>query len=158
MLNNDVLRSLRYTLNLNDNALLELFHNVEPDLDIATLRSYLASEEDESFVRMDDELMVGFLDSLIVSRRGPSPQPAPPTELPLTNNTVLKKLRVAFTLQEADLLAILDSVAFTVTKPELSALFRKPDHKNYRLCGDQLWRAYMLALAIMMQHDLQAVF
>ena len=60
MLNNDVLRSLRYTLNLNDNALLELFHNVEPDLDIATLRSYLASEEDESFVRMDDELMVGF--------------------------------------------------------------------------------------------------
>ena len=108
MLNNDVLRSLRYTLNLNDNALLELFHNVEPDLDIATLRSYLASEEDESFVRMDDELMVGFLDSLIVSRRGPSPQPAPPTELPLTNNTVLKKLRVAFTLQEADLLAILD--------------------------------------------------
>ncbi len=42
-------------------------------------------------MRMDDELMVGFLDSLIVSQRGPSSQPAPPTELPLTNNTVLKK-------------------------------------------------------------------
>ena len=153
MLNNDVLRSLRYTLNLNDNALLELFHTVEPDLDIATLRSYLASEEDESFVRMDDELMVGFLDSLIVSRRGPSPQPAPPTELPLTNNTVLKKLRVAFTLQEADLLAILDSVAFTVTKPELSALFRKPDHKNYRLCGDQLLRQFLKGLTLRLRPD-----
>ncbi|HKM27405.1 MAG TPA: DUF1456 family protein [Thiopseudomonas sp.] len=153
MLNNDVLRSLRYTLNLNDNALLELFHNVEPDLDIATLRSYLASEEDESFVRMDDELMVGFLDSLIVSRRGPSPQPAPPTELPLTNNTVLKKLRVAFTLQEADLLAILDSVAFTVTKPELSALFRKPDHKNYRLCGDQLLRQFLKGLTLRLRPE-----
>lgn len=153
MLNNDVLRSLRYTLNLNDNALLELFHSVEPDLDIATLRSYLASEEDESFVRMDDELMVGFLDSLIVSRRGPSPQPAPPTELPLTNNTVLKKLRVAFTLQEADLLAILDSVAFTVTKPELSALFRKPDHKNYRLCGDQLLRQFLKGLTLRLRPE-----
>lgn len=153
MLNNDVLRSLRYTLNLNDNALLELFHNIEPDLDVATLRSYLASEEDESFVRMDDELMVGFLDSLIVSRRGPSPQPAPPTELPLTNNTVLKKLRVAFTLQEADLLAILDSVAFTVTKPELSALFRKPDHKNYRLCGDQLLRQFLKGLTLRLRPE-----
>ena len=97
--------------------------------------------------------MVGFLDSLIVSRRGPSPQPAPPTELPLTNNTVLKKLRVAFTLQEADLLAILDSVAFTVTKPELSALFRKPDHKNYRLCGDQLLRQFLKGLTLRLRPE-----
>ena len=125
MLNNDVLRSLRYTLNISDSTLLEMLHGTEPELDLATLRSYLASEDDESFIRMEDELMVGFLDNLIISRRGPSPRPAPPTELPLTNNTVLKKLRVAFTLQESDLLEVLDSVAFTVTKPELSALFRK---------------------------------
>ena len=59
MLNNDVLRSIRYTLNLSDSALLDMLHDVEPELDIATLRGYLASEEDESFVRMDDELMVG---------------------------------------------------------------------------------------------------
>lgn len=155
MLNNDVLRSLRYTLNLSDNTLLEMLHGVEPDLDVATLRSYLASEEDESFVRMEDELMVGFLDSLIVSRRGPSPQPAPPTELPLTNNTVLKKLRVAFTLQEADLLNILDSVAFTVTKPELSALFRKAGHQNYRLCGDQLLRQFLKGLTLRLRPDAQ---
>ncbi|NLJ11700.1 MAG: DUF1456 family protein, partial [Gammaproteobacteria bacterium] len=114
MLNNDVLRSLRYTLDLSDNALLDMLHGVEPDLDIATLRSYLASEGDESFVYMNDELMVGFLDNLILERRGPSPQPAPPTELPLTNNTILKKLRVAFTLHEADLLDILDSVDFEI--------------------------------------------
>ncbi|HKM37433.1 MAG TPA: DUF1456 family protein [Thiopseudomonas sp.] len=148
MLNNDVLRSLRYTLNISDSTLLEMLHGAEPELDLATLRSYLASEEDESFIRMEDELMVGFLDSLIVSRRGPSPRPAPPTELPLTNNTILKKLRVAFTLQESDLLEVLDSVAFTVTKPELSALFRKSDHKNYRLCGDQLLRQFLKGLTL----------
>lgn len=155
MLNNDVLRSLRYTLNLSDSALLEMLHGVEPTLDLATLRSYLASEEDESFVRMEDELMVGFLDSLIVSRRGPSPQTAPATELPLTNNIILKKLRVAFTLQEADLLEVLDSVAFTVTKPELSALFRKADHKNYRVCGDQLLRQFLKGLTLRLRPEAQ---
>ena len=153
MLNNDVLRSMRYTLNLSDNTLLDMLHGVEPTLDLPTLRSYLASSEDESFVRMDDTLMVGFLDNLIVSRRGPSPQSAPATELPLTNNIILKKLRVAFTLQEADLLEILDSVAFTVTKPELSALFRKADHKNYRVCGDQLLRQFLKGLTLRLRPD-----
>ena len=148
MLNNDVLRSLRYTLDLSDNTLLDMLHGVEPDLDIATLRSYLASEGDESFVYMNDELMVGFLDNLILERRGPSPQPAPPTELPLTNNTILKKLRVAFTLHEADLLDILDSVDFEISKPELSALFRKAGHTNYRECGDQLMRQFLKGLTL----------
>ncbi len=148
MLNNDVLRSLRYTLDLSDNALLDMLHGVEPDLDIATLRSYLASEGDESFVYMNDELLVGFLDNLILERRGPSPQPAPPTELPLTNNTILKKLRVAFTLHEADLLDILDSVDFEISKPELSALFRKAGHTNYRECGDQLMRQFLKGLTL----------
>ena len=60
MLNNDVLRSIRYTLNLSDSALLEMLNSVDPNMDLATLRSYLASSEDESFVRMDDELMVVF--------------------------------------------------------------------------------------------------
>lgn len=153
MLNNDVLRSLRYTLNLSDSALLEMLHDVEPDLELATLRSYLASEEDESFVRMHDELMVGFLDNLIVSERGPSPQPAPATELPLTNNTILKKLRVAFALHEVDLIEILQSVDFDVSKPELSALFRKPGHNNYRECGDQLLRQFLKGLTLRLRLD-----
>lgn len=153
MLNNDVLRSLRYSLNLSDSALLEMLHGLEPELDLATLRGFLASEEDESFIRMEDELMVGFLDHLIVSRRGPSPQPAPPTELPLTNNTVLKKLRVAFTLQESDLMDILKSVEFEVSKPELSALFRKAGHSNYRLCGDQLLRQFLKGLTLRVRPD-----
>ena len=153
MLNNDVLRSLRYTLDLSDSTLLEMLHSVEPDLDLATLRSYLASEEDESFVRMHDELMVGFLDNLIVSERGPSPQPAPATELPLSNNTILKKLRAAFVLHEVDLIEILQSVDFDVSKPELSALFRKPGHSNYRECGDQLLRQFLKGLTLRLRLD-----
>lgn len=157
MLNNDVLRSIRYTLNLSDSTLLEMLHSVEPSMDLPTLRSYLASSEDESFVMMADELMVGFLDNLIISRRGPSPQAAPATELPLTNNIILKKLRVAFTLQESDLLEILDSVSFAVTKPELSALFRKAGHTNYRVCGDQLLRQFLKGLTLRLRPEASAV-
>ena len=153
MLNNDVLRSIRYTLNLSDSTLLEMLHGVEPELDLPTLRSYLASEEDESFVRIHDELMVGFFDSLFVSRRGPSPHSAPATELPLTNNTILKKLRVDFTLQEADLMDILKSVDFDVSKPELSALFRKACHSNYRVCGDQLLRQFLKGLTLRLRAE-----
>ena len=67
-------------------------------------------------------------------------------ELPLTNNITLKKLRVAFELRDDDILAILDSVSFIVTKTELGALFRKPGHNNYRPCGDQLLRNFLKGL------------
>lgn len=153
MLNNDVLRSLRYTLNYSDSTVLEMLHHVDPELDLATLRSYLASEEEDSFAVMSDELLVGFLDNLIIALRGPSPNPAPATELPLSNNTILKKLRVAFALHEADLMDILESVDFPVSKPELSALFRKAGHHNYRECGDQLLRYFLKGLTFQLRLD-----
>ncbi|MBG4642229.1 DUF1456 family protein, partial [Pseudomonas aeruginosa] len=76
------------------------------------------------------------------------PPPLPPLELPLSNNMILKKLRVAFELKEEDLHAILASVDFPVSKPELSALFRKPGHSNYRTCGDQLLRNFLKGLTL----------
>ncbi|MBH3716247.1 DUF1456 family protein, partial [Pseudomonas aeruginosa] len=82
-------------------------------------------------------------------RRGlAAPRPLPPLELPLSNNMILKKLRVAFELKEEDLHAILASVDFPVSKPELSALFRKPGHSNYRTCGDQLLRNFLKGLTL----------
>jgi uncharacterized protein YehS (DUF1456 family) len=53
---------------------------------------------------------------------------------------VVKKLRVAFALKDDDLIALLEKAGLQVSKGELSALFRRPDHRNYRECGDQLLR------------------
>ncbi|MBI8761564.1 DUF1456 family protein, partial [Pseudomonas aeruginosa] len=87
--------------------------------------------------------------ALNTPRRGRAePRPLPPLELPLSNNMILKKLRVAFELKEEDLHAILASVDFPVSKPELSALFRKPGHSNYRTCGDQLLRNFLKGLTL----------
>ncbi len=64
----------------------------------------------------------------------------------MTNNTILKKLRIALELKDTDILEILQLADFEVSKSELSALFRKEDHKNYKECGDQLLRRFLNGL------------
>lgn len=66
----------------------------------------------------------------------------------MTNNDILKKLRVALKLKNEDILHILTLVDFKVGISELNALFRKEDHPNYRECGDQLLRNFLNGLII----------
>lgn len=66
----------------------------------------------------------------------------------LTNNEVLKKLRVALQLKDTDILKILGNVEFEISKTELSAIFRRDDHPNYVPCGDQLLRNFLNGLVI----------
>ena len=66
----------------------------------------------------------------------------------MTNNDILKKLRVALQLNNEDIIHILKLVDFTATKSELGALFRNEDHPNYKPCGDQLLRNFLNGLII----------
>ena len=66
----------------------------------------------------------------------------------MTNNDILKKLRVALKLRDEDIIEILKLVDFEVSKSELSALFRAEDHLNYKECGDQLLRNFLNGLII----------
>jgi len=69
----------------------------------------------------------------------------------MTNNDILKKLRVALHLRDEDIIQILKLVEFDITKSELSAVFRKDDHPNYKPCGDQLLRNFLNGLIIYMR-------
>ncbi|AYC32129.1 DUF1456 family protein [Pseudomonas cavernae] len=147
MLNNDVLRSVRYMLDLSDAKVAEILKLANYDIPTAEVSAYLKKDDEAGFAACDDEVLAHFLDGLVIHRRGKDEsRPAPPIELPLTNNIVLKKLRVAFELKEDDILALLDAVHLPVTRPELSALFRKFGHSNYRTCGDQLLRNFLKGL------------
>jgi len=147
MINNDVLRSVRYMLDLSDAKVVQVIKLSGLDVDLDTLRAYLKKDDEEGYLECDDDVLAHFLDGLIVHLRGKDDsRPAQPIELPVTNNMVLKKLRVAFELKEEDLHEILQSVDFPVSKPELSALFRKFGHSNYRTCGDQLLRNFLKGL------------
>lgn len=66
----------------------------------------------------------------------------------LTNNDILKKLRVALELKDDDIINILKLVDFEISKTELGAIFRRDDHPNYRPCGDQLLRNFLNGLVI----------
>ena len=149
MNHNDVLRSVRYMIKANDAQMVKIFALSGLTLSTAQVVGYLKKEEEEGFVQCPDKVMAHFLDGLVTHRRGrDESRPAQPLELPVTNNTVLKKLRVAFELKEDDLHAVLKSVNFPVSKPELSALFRKVGHDNYRPCGDQLLRNFLKGLTL----------
>lgn len=66
----------------------------------------------------------------------------------LTNNDILKKLRVALKLRNEDIVEIMALVDFKVTVSELGALFRNEDHPKYKNCGDQFLRNFLNGLVI----------
>ena len=66
----------------------------------------------------------------------------------LTNNDILKKLRVALQLRDDHIIEILKLVDFKISKAELGAFFRKEDHPNYKECGDQILRNFLNGLVI----------
>jgi uncharacterized protein YehS (DUF1456 family) len=69
----------------------------------------------------------------------------------MSNNDILKKLRVALHLKDDDIIEILKLVDFKITKSELGALFRKEDHPNFKPCGDQILRNFLNGLVIHMR-------
>jgi len=66
----------------------------------------------------------------------------------MSNNDIMKKLRVALSLTTDDIVQICKLVNFTVTKSELGDIFRKEDHPNFKKCGDQILRNFLNGLVI----------
>jgi uncharacterized protein YehS (DUF1456 family) len=148
MTNNDYLRSLRYILNINDAKVVDIIKLSGLNVTLDEIQSYLLNEEDPNYIKCDDEVMAHFLDGMIYFKRGKDESRAPaPFEFPITNNLVLKKVKVAFALKEEDMLEILARAGFKVGRSELSALLRKKGHDNYRECGDQFLRNFFKGLA-----------
>ncbi len=151
MINNDVLRSIRYMLDLSDIKVVEITKLADPEFPIekADVLAFLRREDDPEYVECSDHVLAHLLDGLVLYFRGRNDNlPQRPVEKRVTNNVVLKKLRVAFELKDVDMHDVFAAAGFPLSKPELSALFRQPDHKNYRACGDQLLRNFLKGLTL----------
>ena len=70
----------------------------------------------------------------------------PIPEKQLTNNLILRKLKIALDYKDTDVLDIFDIAEFDISKHELSAFFRKPGQKQYRECKDQFLRNFLFGL------------
>ena len=151
MINNDVLRSIRFMLDLSDAKVVEITQLADPafPLEKADVPALLKKDEEEGALACSDRILAHFLDGLILYFRGrDESQPQRPVESRITNNLVLKKLRVAFQLKDVDMHEIMQAAGFPLTKPEMTALFRQPGHKHYRPCGDQILRNFLKGLTL----------
>jgi uncharacterized protein YehS (DUF1456 family) len=66
----------------------------------------------------------------------------------MSNNDILKKLRVALELNNEEIIKILGLVNFKIGKSELGDMFRSNDHPNFKACGDQILRNFLNGLVI----------
>jgi uncharacterized protein YehS (DUF1456 family) len=147
MTHNDVLRSLRHLLNVSEAVLVDIFRLGNREVSRAEVGAFLKTEDEEGYQPCGDKAMACFLNGLVTYKRGKQEgRPPPPVEVPVTNNTVLKKLRVAFELTDDDIIALLQRNGLKVSKTEIGAFFRRPDHRNYRECGDQFLRNVLKGL------------
>jgi len=156
MTNNDLLRRLRYALNLNGISIAELCGLAGYEIGPTDVLKLLKKEDEHGFVVCDDAVMCAFLDGLITSRRGPRDTPAaaaPTSDGLLNNNLILRKLRIALELNDADMLSIFKLAGIAVSKAELSALFRGAGQRNFKECGDQLLRNFVRGLTLVVQKD-----
>ncbi|MFC5435142.1 DUF1456 family protein [Rhodanobacter umsongensis] len=151
MINNDVLRAIRYMLDLSDGKVVDIIHLADSSAAVGKedVQAFLKKDDEAGYAECSNKVLAVFLDGLVFHRRGKDEsRPPRPPEKRVTNNVVLKKLRVAFELKDVDMHEILEAAGFPISKPELSALFRQPDHKNFRLCGDQLLRNFLKGLTM----------
>ena len=151
MNNNDVLRRLRYALDISNPSMIEIFKLSGCSIEQPTLIKLLKKEEEDEFIACSNPLMSLFLDGLIVHKRGrrdTDAGQAPKPDASLNNNAILKKLRIALDLKEDDMLALMLLAGVTISKSELSALFRNKGHKHFKECGDQFLRNFLQGLTI----------
>lgn len=155
MNNNDILRRVRYALDLDDSKMIEIFGKADELVTRNQVCNWLCKEEDPSFQKCTDPQFSAFLNGLIVDLRGPNDGPHPEPVQRLTNNIVFKKLRIALNLKAEDILEIMTMAGFNLGKHELSSLFRKPEHKHYRECKDQTLRRFLKGMQLKYRPEIE---
>lgn len=153
MNNNDILRRLRYAFDFSDKQAIALF-TTDPGSQASVSsdqwQARLCKQEDDGYEMCSDAELTAFLDGLIVEKRGLREPAPPPRTLPddyrLTRNDILKKLRIAMNFREQEMLDTLKAGGSELSKSELGAFFRKPGHKHYRACGNQVLRNFIVGL------------
>ena len=153
--NNDILIRLRYALDIKDTDMVEIFKLGGVEITKEEVLKLLEKEESDR-AKCNYFMLESFLNGFIIFKRGAretdSDQPIKPVLLIKNNNNVnnivLKKLKIALAYSSENMIEIFDLTDVSITNGELSALFRKEGHRNYRECGDRYLRNFLKGLAI----------
>lgn len=144
--NNDILRRMRYIFGLSDSKMIETFGLGGQLVTRAQISDWLKKENDPAFRDLNDYQLAIFLNGFINDKRGKKEGVQPVPEKKLNNNIIFRKLKIALSLNDEDILEILEMADMQISKHELSAFFRNPDQRQYRTCNDQILRNFMQGL------------
>lgn len=146
MNNNDVLRRMRYIFDFDDYTMIALFGLGQLTVTREQVSDWLKRDEDPESKILTDEQLASFLNGFIVQNRGKKDGLDPVPEKVLNNNIIFMKIKIAMNLQADEVLDMIALTGMKLSKHELSALFRKPGHKHYRECQDQILRNFLKGL------------
>ncbi|MFA6619091.1 MAG: DUF1456 family protein, partial [Candidatus Neomarinimicrobiota bacterium] len=110
MTNNDVFRRLRYLFNYSDLQIIAIFKLADYEVKIADVSRCLRKKDDPFLKEMSDRELAIFLDGLIIETRGKKEGPQPEPESRLSNNIILRKLKIALNLKTDDILDLFASI------------------------------------------------
>ena len=148
MTNNDVLRRIRYTFDYNDTKMIAIFELADLKVSREQISDWLKKDDDPTYKALSDTQLATFLNGLINDKRGKKDGPQAVPEKTVNNNIIFRKLKIALNLKEEETLAILELANLPISKHELSAFFRRADHKHYRVCKDQVLRNFLKGLQL----------
>lgn len=148
MTNNDILRRIRYLFDFNDTKMITIFGLADHEVTREQISDWLKKDDDPDYKNCSDTQLAIFLNGLINHKRGKKDGPQPTPEKKLNNNIIFRKLKIALNLKEEETLALLKLANLSISKHELSAFFRREDHKHYRVCKDQILRNFMKGIQL----------
>ena len=170
MINNDILIRLRYALDIKDTDMVKIFKlgGIEIAKEDVQKMLYNPKKGDDSVMKEEEfkitkdmekcsnVMLESFLNGFIVFKRGVQESRTGEEKKQVlmikdnknVNNIMLKKVKIALDLSSEDMIDILELAGVTVSKGELSAVFRKEGHRNYKECGDRYARNFLKGLAI----------
>jgi len=142
---NEILYRIQKALNLSLDDIVQAYKLEEYEIEPEHLSAMLKRRSDKGFELCTYEELGVFLDGLVILKRGPSPK-KPTDDVELTNNLIIKKLRIALELKEAETEIIFGLADIELSKQQLASLFRKESHKNFKKCSDELLMAFLEGL------------
>lgn len=151
MINNDILRRISAIFDFNDEKIQAVFALNQCDINAEQLADIFKEKNDPAYKELLDVELASFLNGLIIDKRGKKDGPQHQAEQVLNNNLIFNKVKIALALKADEVISILELADLSLSKYELSALFRNINNKHYRECTDDVLSTFLKGLKVKFQ-------
>ncbi len=157
MTNNEVLQHIRYIFALDNEKISAIFQLAQCPQTAEAINNYFRKNGEAAFSRVADNVLASFLDGLIIEFRGAKEGAQAQLNQTINNNVIFNKVKIALALKADEIITLLGTAELTLSKHELSAFFRKPEHKHFRACNDETLLKFFNGLQLKHQQAIKAI-